>query len=249
MANSDVKKVVLITGGSRGIGAGLCTAFAKAGYRVALNYVSNRIKAEEVESQIKKRTDCLVVQADVSSSEQVEAMISSVRQRFGRLDVLVNNAGIMANAVFSLIPEKEWDRVIAVHLKGTYLCSKFASTLMIEQRYGIIINMASICAFKPLVGQSNYAAAKAGIVTLTKSIAKELGRWNIRANCIAPGYIQSDLMDTFAKSEEDKEMFKHIPLRRVGTPGDVADSALFLAWDQSKYITGETIRIDGGLSM
>jgi 3-oxoacyl-[acyl-carrier protein] reductase len=179
----------------------------------------------------------------------VEAMISSISQRFGQLDVLVNNAGVMANAVFSLIPEEDWDRIIAVHLKGTYLCSKFASALMIEQRRGVIVNMGSICAFRPLVGQSNYAAAKAGIVTLTKSVAKELGRWNIRANCIAPGYIQSDLMDTFATSEEDKRMFKQIPLGRVGTPGDVADLALFLASDESRYITGETIRIDGGLSI
>lgn len=246
---SDEERVALITGGSRGIGAALCIAFAKAGYRVALNYISNRARAGEVEKQVKEETDCLLVQADVSSSHQVEAMISSIRQRFGRLDVLVNNAGVMANAVFSLIPEEEWDRVIAVHLKGTYLCSKFASTLMIEQRSGVIINMASICAFKPLVGQSNYAAAKAGIVTLTKSIAKELGRWNIRANCIAPGYVQSDLMDTFAKSEEDRRMFQQIPLRRLGAPGDIANLALFLASDQSNYITGETIRIDGGLSI
>lgn len=243
------KKIALITGGSRGIGAALCKAFAKAGYRIALNYVSNHIKAKEVETQVKEKTDCLVIQADVSRSEQVEAMISSIRQHFGRLDVLVNNAGVMANAVFGLLPEEDWDRVIGVHLKGTYLCGKFASTLMIEQRYGVIINMASICAFRPLVGQSNYAAAKAGIVTLTKSMAKELGRWNIRANCIAPGYIQSDLMDKFAKSEEDKRMFKQIPLRQIGTPENVADLALFLASNQSKYITGETIRIDGGLSI
>lgn len=246
---SKEKEVALITGGSRGIGATLCIAFAEAGYRVALNYLSNRAKAEGVKNQVKKKAECLVIQADVSRSDEVEAMISSIRQRFGQLDVLVNNAGVMANAVFSLIPEEDWDRIIAVHLKGTYLCSKFASALMIEQRRGVIVNMGSICAFRPLVGQSNYAAAKAGIVTLTKSVAKELGRWNIRANCIAPGYIQSDLMDTFATSEEDKRMFKQIPLGRVGRPGDVADLALFLASDRSKYITGETIRIDGGLSI
>ena len=194
------RKVALITGGSRGIGAALCIAFAESGYRIALNYLSSLAKAKEIEARLNKnKTDCLVVQADVSCSQEVEVMISSVKERFGRLDVLVNNAGIMANAVFSLIPEKEWDHVIGVNLKGTYLCSKFASTLMIEQRSGVIINVASLSAFKPLVGQSNYAAAKAGIVTLTKSIAKELARWNIRANCIAPGYVRSDLMDTFSK--------------------------------------------------
>ena len=127
---SNEKKVALITGGSRGIGAALCIAFTKAGYRVALNYISNRVKAKEVETQVKEKTDCLVIQTDVSRSDQVEAMISRIKQRFGRLDVLVNNAGVMANAVFSLIPEEEWDRVIAVHLKGTYLCSKFASTFL-----------------------------------------------------------------------------------------------------------------------
>jgi len=245
---SNKKKVALITGGSRGIGAALCIAFAKANYRIAFNYASNRIKAEETESHVKEYTDCLAIQSDVSRSAEVEVMISSIKKRFGRIDVLINNAGIMANSLFTLIPEEDWDRVIAVNLKGTYLCSKFVSPLMIEQRYGIIINMASISAFRPLVGQSNYAAAKAGIVTLTKSLAKELGRWNIRANCIAPGYVQTELMDTF-KSEGDKQMLKQIPLHRVGTPEDIADLALFLASDKSKYITGETIRIDGGLSI
>jgi len=245
---SGEEKVALITGGSRGIGAALCIAFAKVGYRIAFNYMSRHTRAEEVEHQVKRYTDCLAIQADVSCSAEVEAMISSVKRRFGRIDVLVNNAGVMANSVFTLIPEEDWDRVIAVHLKGTYLCSKFVSLLMIEQRYGVIINMASISAFRPLVGQSNYAAAKAGIVTLTKSLAKELGRWNIRVNCIAPGYVQTELMDTF-KSQEDKQMLRQIPLRRIGTPEDIADLALFLASDKSRYITGETIRIDGGLSI
>jgi len=246
--SSNKKKVALITGGSRGIGAALCIAFAKANYRIAFNYASNHIKAEEIESRVKEYTDCLAIQSDVSCSAEVEAMISSIKKHFGRIDVLINNAGIMANSLFSLIPEEDWDRVIAVNLKGTYLCSKFVSFLMIEQRCGIIINMASISAFRPLVGQGSYAAAKAGIVVLTKSLAKELGRWNIRANCIAPGYVQTELMDTF-KSEEDKQMLKQIPLRRVGTSEDIADLALFLASDKSKYITGETIRIDGGLSV
>lgn len=246
--SSNKKKVALITGGSRGIGAALCIAFAKANYRIAFNYASNRARAEKIESRVKEYTDCLAIQSDVSYSTEVEAMISSIKKHFGRIDVLINNAGIMANSLFSLIPERDWDRVIAVNLKGTYLCSKFVSPLMIEQRYGVIINMASISAFRPLVGQGSYAATKAGIVVLTKSLAKELGRWNIRANCIAPGYVQTELMDTF-KSEEDKQMLKQIPLRRVGTPEDIADLALFLASDKSKYITGETIRIDGGLSV
>jgi len=246
--SSNKKKVALITGGSRGIGAALCIAFAKANYRIAFNYASNRAGAEKIESRVKEYTDCLAIQSDVSYSAEVEAMISSIKKHFGRIDVLINNAGIMANSLFSLIPEKDWDRVIAVNLKGTYLCSKFVSPLMIEQRYGVIINMASISAFRPLVGQGSYAATKAGIVVLTKSLARELGRWNIRANCIAPGYVQTELMDTF-KSKEDKQMLKQIPLRRVGTPEDIADLALFLASDKSKYITGETIRIDGGLSV
>jgi len=195
---SGEKKMALITGGSRGIGAALCMAFAKANYRIAFNYVSKRPRAEEVERQVKRYTDCLAIQADVSCSAEVEAMISSVKQRFGRIDVLINNAGVMANSVFTLIPEEDWDRVIAVHLKGTYLCSKFVSLWMIEQRYGVIV--------------------------------------------------QTELMNTF-KSQEDKQMLKQIPLRRIGTPEDIADLALFLASDKSKYITGETIRIDGGLSI
>lgn len=244
---TDKKRVVLITGGSRGIGAALCNAFAKDDYNVAFSYVSNKARAEEVENSIKEFTDFISIQADVSQSAQVESMVSSIKQKFGRVDVLINNAGIMANSIFGFMSEEDWDRVIDIHLKGTFLCAKFVSPLMIERRSGIIINMASISAFKPVVGQSNYAAAKGAIVTLTKSLAKELGRWNIRVNCIAPGYIQTELMEHF-KSEEDKQIVKYIPLRRTGFPEEVAELALFLASEKSKYITGETIRIDGGLS-
>jgi len=244
----EKRKVALITGGSRGIGAALCITFAKANYRIAFNYLSNHARAEEIRHQVEEHTDCLAIQADVTHSDQIQGMISSIKQRFGRIDVLINNAGMMKNNLLNFIPEEDWDRVIEIHLKGTYLVTKFVSPLMIEQRYGAIINLASISVFRPLIGQSNYAAAKAGIVTLTKSLAKELGRWNIRANCIAPGYIQTDLLET-DKTEEVKQMIKTIPLRRTGTPEEVADLALFLASDQSKYITGGTIRIDGGLSI
>jgi len=241
-------KVSLITGGSRGIGAALCLAFAKANYRIAFNYLSNHAQAEEIRHQVEEHTDCIAIQADVTHSDQIQGMISSIKQRFGRIDVLINNAGMMKNNLLNFIPEEDWDRVIEIHLKGTYLVTKFVSPLMIEQRYGAIINLASISAFRPLIGQSNYAAAKAGIITLTKSLAKELGRWNIRTNCIAPGYIQTDLLE-MDRTEEVKQMIKTIPLRRTGAPEEVADLALFLASDQSKYITGETIRIDGGLSI
>lgn len=245
---AEAKKVVLITGGSRGIGASLCITFAKAGYQVAFTYVSSQEKANEVKRVVEEHMECLVVKADVSSSEQVEAMVSSVQKRFGRIDVLVNNAGIMANSIFGMMPEEDWDRVIAVHLKGTYSCCKAIAPIMVEQRSGVIINMASISAFRPLVGQSNYAAAKGAIVTLTKSLAKEFGRWKIRVNCIAPGFIQTDMMDDFMKEEEKKMLLKQIPLRAIGSPEDVADLALFLASENAKYITGATIMIDGGLN-
>jgi len=245
---SNGKKVVLITGGSRGIGSAISEAFAKDGYNVAFNFMSNKEKAEEVEKRLKEYSDCRAYQADVSKSDDVEKMVASVKEKFGQIDVLINNAGVMANALFSFITEEDWDRVFSVHVKGTYLCSKMVSRVMVEQRYGTIINIASISAFKPLVGQSNYAAAKGGIVTLTKSLAKELCRWNIRSNCIAPGYIQTDMIENDI-TPEMKQFIKNIPLGRVGTPEEVADLALFLASDKSRYINGETIKIDGGLSI
>lgn len=245
----EEKKIVLVTGSSRGIGASICLSFAQAGYNVVLNYFSRQDKADKVRKSVENYNgECLLVKADVSKAGSVEDMFNQVKTKFGRLDVLVNNAGVMANSLLSMMPEDNWDRVVDIHLKGAYLCSKSASRMMIAQRSGVIINISSITAFRPLLGQSNYVAAKAGIIALTKAMAKELSRWKIRVNCIAPGFIQTEIVDAL-ESEETKALMKHIPLGAAGRPEDVAELAVFLASDKAGYITGETIRIDGGLSI
>ena len=243
---SDDKKTVFITGGSRGIGAAIAMEFAKSGYNVAFNYLSNEEKANEVKHEIEKITGVHVVKGDVSKKDDVTAMIESTLSAFGRIDVLVNNAGIMANNIFAMMSDDEWTRVLDVHVNGAFYCSKAVLTHMAARKSGVIINIASISAFRPLVGQSNYATAKGAMVTMTQALAKEMGRWKIRVNAIAPGYIKTDLMDTF-NSEMDKHTIKQIPLQSVGTPEDVANLAVFLASDKARYITGETIKIDGGL--
>ncbi len=243
---SDDKKTVFVTGGSRGIGAAIAMEFAKAGYNVAFNYLSNEEKANEVKKELEKITSVQVVKGDVSKKEDVTSMIESTLSVFGRIDVLVNNAGIMANNIFAMMSDDEWTRVLDVHVNGAFYCSKAVLTHMAARKSGVIINIASISAFRPLVGQSNYATAKGAMVTMTQALAKEMGRWKIRVNAIAPGYIQTDLMDTF-NSEMDKHTIKQIPLQSVGTPEDVANLAVFLASDKARYITGETIKIDGGL--
>lgn len=241
-------KVALVTGASRGIGACIAVEFAREGYKVVVNYLASSDRAMEVESEVNKHSECLLAKADVSILKDVEGMVAAAMKKFGRIDVLVNNAGTMANSLLPMMPEDEWDRVISVHLKGAYLCSREASKDMIDRKSGCIINISSVSAFKPLVGQSNYAAAKGGLVTLTKSLAKELSRWKIRANCIAPGYVATEILSG-NRSEEVERMIKHIPLRCVGEPSDVANLALFLASEKARYITGETIVVDGGLSI
>ena len=242
-------KVALVTGASRGIGRAIALKLASEGAKVAINFAGNTAKAEEVKAEIESNGgEALLVQADVSSAEAVEEMINKVTEKFGKIDILVNNAGITRDGLLMRMKDSDFDDVINTNLKGVYNCTKTVSKLMIKQRSGRIVNMASIVALTGNAGQTNYAAAKAGIIGFSKSAAKELAARGITVNVVAPGFIDTDM--TAVIPEKNKEiMLKEIPLGRIGTPEDIANAVKFLASDEAAYITGQVIRVDGGMNM
>jgi 3-oxoacyl-[acyl-carrier protein] reductase len=243
------EKTALVTGASRGIGRATALELAKAGAKVAVNFAGNRVAAEEVVSMIESAGgQAMLVQADVGNAADVETMLKAVVERFGRIDILVNNAGITRDNLIVRMKEEDWDAVIHTNLKGIFNCTKAVSKLMMKQRYGRIINMASVVALMGNAGQANYAAAKAGVIGFTKSMAKELASRNITVNAVAPGYISTDM--TAALPEQTKaELQAQIPLQRLGTPEDVAAAVLFLVSPGADYITGQTLHVDGGMVM
>ncbi|HYK72286.1 MAG TPA: 3-oxoacyl-[acyl-carrier-protein] reductase [Pseudoneobacillus sp.] len=242
-------KAVLVTGASRGIGREIALEFARQGANVAVNYSGSEAKANEVVDLIKELDrDAFAVQCDVSNSESVSTMVKETIDRFGKLDVLVNNAGITKDNLLMRMKEEEWDDVININLKGVFLCTKAVTRQMMKQRNGRIINVASIVGVSGNPGQANYVAAKAGVIGLTKTCAKELAARNITVNAIAPGFISTDMTDKLTE-EVKTEMLKAIPLARFGEPKDIAKVAVFLASDDSSYMTGQTLHIDGGMVM
>ena len=241
-------KVALITGGARGIGQAIAMTFAKEGADIVIADVNLEIAqktASEIESLGRK---ALALEMDVTNYTAVEEGINKILDKMGKVDILVNNAGITKDNLVLRMSGAEWDAVINVNLKGTFNCIKAVSRPMVKQRSGRIISIASIIGLMGNPGQANYAASKAGIIALTKTIAKELASRNINANAVAPGFIQTEMT---AKLPEDikKRMLEAIPLAKLGTPQDVANVCLFLASDESSYITGQTITIDGGMVM
>ena len=241
-------KVALITGGARGIGQVIAMTFAKEGADIVVADVNLEVAqktASEIESLGRK---ALALEMDVTNYDLVEAGINKILDKMGKVDILVNNAGITKDNLVLRMSGAEWDAVINVNLKGTFNCIKAVSRPMVKQRSGRIISIASIIGLMGNPGQANYAASKAGIIALTKTIAKELASRNINANAVAPGFIQTEMT---AKLPEDikKRMLEAIPLAKLGTPQDVANVCLFLASDESSYITGQTITIDGGMVM
>jgi len=241
-------KVALITGGARGIGQAIAMTFAKEGADIVvadLNLETAQKTASEIEGLGRK---ALALEMDVTSYEKVEEGINKILDKMGKVDILVNNAGITKDNVLLRMSQAEWDAVINVNLKGTFNCIKAVSRPMVKQRSGRIISIASIIGLVGNPGQGNYAASKAGIIALTKTVAKELASRNINANAVAPGFIQTEMT---AKLPEDikKKMLEAIPLAKLGTPQDVANLCLFLASDESSYITGQVITIDGGMVM
>lgn len=242
-------QAALVTGGSRGLGRAIALALAAGGADVAINYARNASAAEQVKSEVEQLgRRCLLVQADVGDGSQVEAMFAAVTEAFGRLDILINNAGITRDALLIRMKEDDWDAVLTTNLKSIYNCTKMAAKVMMKARHGSIVNISSVVGLGGNAGQANYAAAKAGIIGFTKSVAKELAPRQIRVNAVAPGFILSEMTD--ALSEEIRAAYlARIPLARFGAPEEVAQVVRFLVSPAAGYLTGQTLVVDGGLSM
>lgn len=242
-------KNALVTGASRGIGRSIAIQLAEEGYNVAVNYAGNQDKAEAVVSEIKEKgVESFAIQANVANGDEVKAMIKEVVSQFGSIDVLVNNAGITRDNLLMRMKEQEWDDVIDTNLKGVFNCIQKVTPQMLRQRSGSIINLSSVVGAVGNPGQANYVATKAGVVGLTKSAARELASRGITVNAVAPGFIVSDMTD--ALSDELKEqMLDQIPLSRFGEDTDIAHTVVFLASEKAKYITGQTIHVNGGMYM
>ncbi|MEH7234805.1 3-oxoacyl-[acyl-carrier-protein] reductase [Bacillus sp. JJ1562] len=242
-------KVALVTGASRGIGRTIAIELAKAGAKVAVNYSGSEQKANEVVDEIKALgQEAFAIQANVSDADSVANMVKEVIASFGSLDILVNNAGITRDNLLMRMKEEEWDDVININLKGVFLSTKAVTRQMMKQRSGKIINIASIVGVSGNPGQANYVAAKAGVIGLTKTAAKELASRNINVNAVAPGFITTDMTDKLPEDVKN-DMLKLIPLARFGETTDISGVVLFLASDQSNYMTGQTLHIDGGMVM
>ncbi len=242
-------KVALITGGTRGIGRQIAITLAKEGYNIALNYRKENEDMQNTKIEIEKeKVKCLCVQGDVSSFEDCERIAKQVFDEFGSIDVLVNNAGITKDMLLIRMKKEDFEQVIDVNLVGTFNMTKNVSTYMLKARSGRIINISSVVGISGNSGQANYAASKAGIIGFTKSLAKELASRNILVNAVAPGFIETNMTDVL-KDEIKEEIAKSIPLKRMGKAQDVANVVKFLASEDSSYITGQVINIDGGMLM
>lgn len=241
-------KTVLITGGSRGIGKAVAIKFAEKGNQIIINYVSEKTDTEKLKNELLEAgaKDVLLIKADVSNSEDVKNMVKESIEKFEKIDILVNNAGITKDNLLMRMSEEEFDKVIQINLKGTYLVTKEVTRYMMKKRSGSIVNLASVVGVAGNAGQCNYAASKAGIIGFTKSIAKELASRNIRANAVAPGFIETD-MTNILKEEIKENINSQIPLRRMGSAKEVAELVYFLGEDASSYITGQVINVDGGM--
>ena len=246
-------KVSLVTGASRGIGKAIALKLASLGCKVAVNYVAieagNKADSDSVVQVIKHQGgEAMAIEADIRNSEEVRSMVEQIIGVWGKIDILVNNAGITRDNLLLRMSEEAWDDVIATNLRGAYLCTKFTLRSMIRQKSGRIISIASIAGVIGNVGQTNYAASKAGVIAFTKSVAREVGSRNITANAVAPGFIKTKMTEGLP-DEIKKNILSMVSLRRFGEPEDVAELVAFLASDKAGYITGQVICIDGGVSM
>lgn len=242
-------KVALITGGSRGIGKEIALELAKNGVNIAITYANNLQKAKEVLDDIRSyEVKAVAIKANVSVEEDVLQMIKTIEDELGTIDILVNNAGVTKDNLIIRMKEEDWDEVIDVNLKGTFLCTKAVSRIMMKKKYGKIINITSVVGIMGNAGQGNYSASKAGVIGFTKSMARELASRGIRVNAIAPGFIETDMTDVL-KDEIKEAMLKSIPLNSFGNPKDIANLVVFLASEKSDYITGQVINVDGGMLM
>jgi len=244
-------KVALVTGSSRGVGKAVALGFAREGARVVINYTSNRGAADEVVAAAERMgTQAVAVKADVAQKGDAEALIKAAVETFGKIDVLVNNAGFTRPALLLKMTEDQWDQVVDIHLKGAFLCSQAAGFHMSEQKSGKIINVMSVAGLVGTVGQVNYSAAKGGILSMTKSIARELARYNVCCNVISLGIVATDMTEKIRSDEKLRDIYMNrILLKRFAEPDDISPAFVFLASDESNYITGQLLCVDGGYGM
>jgi 3-oxoacyl-[acyl-carrier protein] reductase len=245
------EKVALITGSSRGVGRAVAHRFAEEGAKVVVNYTSNEKAANEVVEAIAQiGGQAIAVRADVAKMAEADTLVQAAISEFGRLDILVNNAGFTRPAMMLKMTEEQWDQVVDIHLKGAFLCSRAAGRQMKEQNSGKIINVTSVAGLVGTVGQINYSAAKGGIISMTKSIARELAQFNVCANVISIGILAMGMSEKITTDEKFKDIYMNrILLKRFGTSDDVSPAFVFLASDESNYITGQILCVDGGYGM
>lgn len=242
-------KTALVTGASRGIGRAIALRLAAEGARVAINYAGNVKAAEEVKAAVEAAGGAAILcQADISDSAAVEAMVADVVKEFGTIDILVNNAGITRDTLLMRMKDEDFAKVLDTNLKGVFYCTKAVAKLMMKKHSGRIVNMASVVGLVGNAGQTNYAAAKAGVIGFSKSAAKELASRGITVNVVAPGFIGTDMTAVLPEAVKEKTL-AGIPLGKMGEPEDVANAVLFLASDQASYITGQVVNVDGGMVM
>ena len=245
----EENKVALITGAARGIGKAIAKKFAENGYNVVINYVSAKTDIKTLTKEFEDLgVKVLLVKADVSNKEEAEGLVNQTIEKFGKIDVLVNNAGITKDNLLMRMSEEDFEKVLDINLKGTFLITKFATKYMMKKRCGSIVNLASVVGVAGHAGQCNYSASKAGVIGFTKSIAKELASRNIRANAVAPGFIKTDMTDVLSDNVKEN-INSQIPLKRMGTAEEVAKLVYFLGTVESSYITGQVINVDGGMVM
>lgn len=236
-------KVAIVTGGSRGIGRAIVKLLAEAGFNVAFSYASNQAAADEVVAMAKGLgVEALAVKADSSNPAEAQALVEQAHKQFGRVDALVNNAGITRDGLLMRMSDEDWEKVIDTNLAGAFYTCRAASRIMLKQRSGAIVNISSVVGVFGNAGQANYAASKAGLIGFSKSIAKEFGSRGVTVNVVAPGFIETDMTESVPKDK----LLAHIPLGRLGEPEDIAKAVLFLI-TSGNYITGQVIHVDGGL--
>ena len=247
--SNDQQRVALITGGSRGIGRAIALNLGAAGTKVAVNYLAREDAAQEVVDAITRQGgEAMAFQGDVTRTEDVEALIKGVENAWGAIDVLVNNAGTIKDSLLIRMSVEDFDNVVALNLRGTFLCTRLVLRDMLRNRWGRVVNIGSVVGIAGNVGQSNYAASKSAVIGFTKSVAKEVASRNITVNCVAPGYITTDIVEDLPQELKGK-ILERIHMRRFGSVQEVADLVSFLARDEAAYITGQVIAVDGGLSL
>jgi len=240
-------KKVIVTGGTKGLGKAMALSFASEGAWVSVSYSSDDISASKTETELESlATKSLIIKADVSSRSQVEKMIGTVLDQWEYVDILVNNAGIIRDKLLIFLDEEDWDRVIEVNLKGTYLCSKAIIKTMIGRKFGRVINITSPSALTGRAGQTNYSSSKGGVISFTKSLSKEIARLGITVNAVCPGIISTPMTDNLDQKTKGN-FLNMIPMGKFGKPEDVAAAVLFLASEKAGYITGQVLTVDGGL--